>query len=490
MDAQILNGKLTFEVDESFDNDRFMKLRVMVMHSGKNYNYSTFSLEAIEDAKESLKNIPILANVIEKEDGTLDFGGHDMRLEESKINEGEYKLIYEEKVIGVVPETNEYELVEKEGKTYVACSAYVYRGYSNYAEDLIENQGEYSVSMEIIADEYSVTDKGLFDITKYRYTGISVLGTEILPAMKNAGLEVQKFSMDETKQFVSQYSQELKAIFEAQEQADEPAEESAVVEEEFELEEELACDNKQEYALTASAKIEKLAANMGSEWIYDEDGNLVSGKSYYVFDLLEDFVLASMWEYSPDWTSEHKYIKAKYDPETFIVDKSNAVEVFSQWLTKEETELVDANKVKADFALAEMQTQVETLTNENAILSEFKADVERQIAEHEAEQVRLAHEEEIDGKLAEFEDEIGSTDEFKTLKETAYSMGADEVELKCFAIVGKNKHKPSKTAKPVVQKPTVSFCSISAPVKNDEIKPKVDYGEYNKYIKTEVNNNG
>ncbi len=482
MDAKILSGKATFESDSSFDSDRFMKLRVRVLHSGKNYNYSTFSLDAIENAKGSLANIPILANVVENEDGTLDFGGHDMRLEENKMKEGEYKIIYEEKVIGVVPETNEYELVEHEGKTYVVCSAYVFKDYSNYAQDLLEKQDEYSVSMEILVDDYSVTEQGLFDITNYRYTGITVLGTEILPAMKNAGLEVQKFSLDETQKVISQYAQELKAIFEAKEtSADEDEPE---VEPEENKEEEMGCGDKKKYELTVCAKLEKLADSMENEWVYDEDGNLISGKTYYVFDMTDEFALISMWEYASDWTDVHKYVKAKYDAETLTVDKSTIVEVFSQWLTKEEMDLVDANKIQADFALAEMQTKVETLSNENALLSEFKATVERQIAEQEAETLRLAHEAEIDAKLAEFEDEIGSVDEFKTLKENAYSMGADEIELKCFAIVGKNKHKPSKVTKPVVQKPTVSFCSINAPVRNeDENKPEIDYGEYNKYIK-------
>ncbi len=466
MEAKILNGKCKFEVDESFDNERFMKVSIMVMHSGANYNGSTFSLSAIENAKDSLANIPILANVVEDEDGNLDFGAHDMTLEENKLGDG-YKFIYLEKVVGVIPETNNHELVEKEGKTYVKCEGFIHRGYSNYVEDLLEKQDSYSVSMEILVDDYEINSKNLFDIKSYRYCGITLLGTEILPGMKGANLEVQKFDLDKTNETVSQYAQELKLIFEAQNKQEEFIEEETTEEdpETTEPEEDMGCGDKEKFEMTTSAKLDKLQDNMEDEWIYAPDGALVSGKSYYVFDMMGDYVLASMWSYDSDWTSDHKYIKAKFDAETLVIDMSSVVEVFSTWLTKEEMDAVDAAKVQADFAYAEAQKQIETLSNENALLSEFKKTVE-------TEQFKA----EVDEKLAEFEDEIGNADEFKSLKETAYSMTLDSVEKECFAIVGRFKHTPkaptAKKAKPV------SFVGVD----NKQTKGSGKYGEFEKYF--------
>ena len=68
----------TYEVDDGFDSDKFIKLRLRVCHDGKNPNQSYFELENIDRAKGSLANVPILAHVVEDDEGNLDFGGHDI----------------------------------------------------------------------------------------------------------------------------------------------------------------------------------------------------------------------------------------------------------------------------------------------------------------------------------------------------------------------------------------------------------------------------
>lgn len=502
MDAQILSGKATFEVDTSFDNDRFMKLKVYVMHSGKNYNGSSFSLDSISEAKESLANTPILANVIEKEDGTLDFGSHDLTIEENKLKEGEYKIIYQEKVVGVVPETNNYELVEKEGKTYVTCDSYVYRDYSNYVEDLLEKQDSYSVSMEILVDDYSLNDKGVFDINKYRYTGITILGTEALPGMKNANLEVQKFSMDETTATISKFTQELKDILMAKDDMgkDEKSEDMAEDEpetdkpdEEKPVDDEMGCGDKKQYEITMLTKLQKLQDGIEDEVIVDGEDNYISGKYFWVFDATDTFAYISEYSWVSGEGDSRRDVRATYDAETLIIDKSSMEEVFVQYLTKAEVDMVEATRTGFEQEIANLKASIETMSNENAILMDFKVDIERQKAEYDAEQVKLAHQAEVDDKMAEFEDEIGSTEDFKALKESAYSMGVEEVEIKCFAIVGKNKHKPSKQVKAPVARPIASFVAVSNMPKSEPNKPVTSYGVYDKFLNTDNNggnNNG
>ena len=81
-DKYVIQTPSLFEVDETFDDPRFMKVRIAVMHSGENLNKSVFDTKVIKAAKESFKNVPILANVIvmTDEDGNeyLDYGSHDM----------------------------------------------------------------------------------------------------------------------------------------------------------------------------------------------------------------------------------------------------------------------------------------------------------------------------------------------------------------------------------------------------------------------------
>ena len=41
----------TYELDESFDSEKFIKLRIRVCHDGKNPHNSNFTLENIDKAK-------------------------------------------------------------------------------------------------------------------------------------------------------------------------------------------------------------------------------------------------------------------------------------------------------------------------------------------------------------------------------------------------------------------------------------------------------
>ena len=466
MELKNFSMAMKYAVDETFDSERFIKLKIYVMHNGKNPNRSHFSDEAIEAAKPTLANIPILAHVIEDKDGNFDFGGHDFVIEEDKANDGGYRIIYKEIPIGVIPETNEYAIEEIDGRKYDVVSSYVWRQYANRAEDIILDQETVKVSMEVLAKDYKELeeDKNYFDITEYKYSAVTMLSEKLGTGMIGAKAEVQTFNFDENREKFLEFTSELNKILNPEFIEEEKPEETTEPET-TEPEEEKGCGDKDKYMLTDSAKLEKLQENMKEEFLYDSDGNLVSGKSFYVFDIMGEYVLATMYSYDESWSCTRQYVKAKFDAETLAPDLSTLVEIFSTWLTKEEMEAVDAMKVQADFAYAEAQKQIETLTNENIVLSAFKQAIE-------TEQFKA----EVDDKLAEFEDEIGNADEFKSLKETAYSMTLDAVEKECFAIVGRFKHTPkaptAKKAKPV------SFVGVD----NKQTKGSGKYGEFEKYF--------
>ena len=42
--------------------------------------------------------------------------------------------------------------------------------------------------MEIVVDAYEVREDGIIDIKAYRYTGITILGDNILPGMEGASM--------------------------------------------------------------------------------------------------------------------------------------------------------------------------------------------------------------------------------------------------------------------------------------------------------------
>lgn len=202
MKKEILTTATSFAVDKEFEDSRFCKVRIRAMHTGLNRNNINFSEECVSNAKETFKNIPILAyvTVTTDEDGNeiLDYTAHERHIEEDAFNEGENRIIYDERVVGIIPETNNFELIldEETGNKYVYLDAMLYREYGNYCVDILESRGgNTDVSMEIdVLDSVFNAEKKYLDVKKMMASGLTLLGDDRTPGMYNA--ELQMFSLD------------------------------------------------------------------------------------------------------------------------------------------------------------------------------------------------------------------------------------------------------------------------------------------------------
>lgn len=204
MSKQYLSVPVQYDNSDQLQADDIkIPVSILVMHDKINLNQSNFDFDVIDAdiTKESIKNIPILG-YIRKVDGSdsKDFAGHEM---EVVFKDGDIKIIYLERPIGVIPETNHYEYVEKDGKKYVKVIGYLWKDYLNDGYEILQENPNKSVSMEIVVDGYEVKKDGIIDIKAYRYTGITVLGDTVSPAMKGANMEVigqfsdnQRFSQE------------------------------------------------------------------------------------------------------------------------------------------------------------------------------------------------------------------------------------------------------------------------------------------------------
>lgn len=213
---QIVHTTSLFKMDNDFSDERFCKVRIAAMHSGINRNGSRFSKKCIENAKNTFKNIPILADIQEYEDENgekyLDYSGHSMHIEEDKFDNENQRIIYDEKVVGVIPETNNFEMVydEETGNWYAYVDALLYRDYGNYCCDILESRGGITdVSMEIGCDDisYSAKDKCL-DVGVMTACATTLLGDSVTPGMTKAHAEM--FSCNNRQEQLMTIMQELK----------------------------------------------------------------------------------------------------------------------------------------------------------------------------------------------------------------------------------------------------------------------------------------
>ena len=235
------------EVKNSNFDSSIIPVDIKVMHDGLNSNNSTFFEEAINDASNSLKNKPILGYV-QKVDGSnsKDFKGHEIEI---SFDEGKTKLVYLERPLGVIPETNQYSIMEEDGKKFVFCRGYLWKEYMNDAYEVLQDSPTKSVSMEIAVDDYDVNEDGSINIKKYRYLGVTILGDSTRPAMDGAKLSVvgdlpNKFSTD----FYEKIEELNSIISNFTSEENKPVETEEVVEETVETAEEVKTDEEFENA--------------------------------------------------------------------------------------------------------------------------------------------------------------------------------------------------------------------------------------------------
>ena len=413
----------------SFD-DTLIPVDIKVMHSGLNLNNSTFFDEAIEDAKESLKNKPILG-YIKKVDGAddKDFAGHEIEL---TINDEGLKITYLERPIGVIPESNSYAILKEDDKDYVFCRGYLWKEYLNEGYDILKDNPNKSVSMEIVVDDYEVNEDGSINITKYRYLGVTVLGDDYQPAMTGAEMNVLgQFSTDKNEEFfkkIEELNVKLKNHFsqdntdnieggenveDKDKRFDEEVEEIKVVEEvdeDVKVEDDAGSvetndeDNFSEEVFTKSfelshsdirCKLYNLLSVIEQE---DEEW-------YYIDEVYDDYFVYSSWD-NPKYYKQG-YVKTDVD----VAFEGERVELFVEYLTAEELE--ELNKMRENYSI---------MTKELEELKEFKAEKDKEEFEAEQERIREEKIEHINTEYADISDDIkelfiGKVDEYESTED-------------------------------------------------------------------------
>ena len=215
---QIVHTTSLFSVDSDFEDERFMRVRIAALHSGLNKNNSDISKDAIVKAQDSFANIPILAYVVKTKDAkgnvVMDYAGHEMHIEQDAYDPESQRMIYDEQVVGVVPESNNFELIynEETEKWYAWVDALVYRDYGNYCADILEAKGgQTDVSSELWCDSIKYDGKSkTMKIDTFTMTGITMLGEGVEPAMESAHAEMFSLDKDTRNDQMMLIMQELK----------------------------------------------------------------------------------------------------------------------------------------------------------------------------------------------------------------------------------------------------------------------------------------
>ena len=195
-----MGKKLSFvatdvRIEEQRNDEQFATLYVNAFASGHNRNNTYVSDETLQKTAWTILDKPLLWAYDKK---TNDVGSHER----------------DEVPCGFIPSSNNnlsFTRLE-DGRTMLSVVAKVWKYYSGFLMDFFkrdESQKPVSVELEVIDSEYR--DDGAWELSDYIYTGITILGTKVMPAIPGAKALVLNFSQA-TEEFNRAYEKEVSKL--------------------------------------------------------------------------------------------------------------------------------------------------------------------------------------------------------------------------------------------------------------------------------------
>lgn len=357
-------------------NPLFSKAKIYVMYHGENRNNSYISKESVERAFNSLKNIPIVGEFIERDDGEGNFGSHGGKIE---IDDKGIRFIQTTKPVGLIPESAEiyWKVIEDEKEIereyLVVDGALLWNRYRDEINTLKKDNFGQSMEIEVTDGEWD-DETNIYDIKDFLFSALCILGIDkdgeghVEPAFEDA--KIIAYSLDK-EMFKKEFTQMI----------DELNYSMSVNNNEIEKgDSKMLKELLKKYSITAEQLIEK-----GIDFNEVPEDEL-EGKIVEAFEI----------------NPEQKEVA----PEVLEEDEK---EEFTEQINELNEKLINANKT-----ITSLELEVESL-------KEFKLQVEKE--SHEAEAKRLFN------SLKLTEEDISDLD--------IHSFTIDEIKEKCYAIIGK-----------------------------------------------------
>lgn len=482
-------------------NDNFLKAKCYVMALGKNRNKSYFEKENVDRAYPTLAFAPVIAHLMVDENGVYHLGGHDY-----KIDLNDFKLKSQCVPFGVAlpSESPVYEEVtEPDGTiaTYLTCEVILWIGrYPELANAFYDENIFTSQSMEIF---YSLCkpleeDPVYSNIIDFSFDALCMLQKSDdekfnkEPCFPSSSIVPITYSIDKTEfsSLMNELKEELSTYFEKinSEKGGKTLDKKLEILQKFgktveELdfsiedmtEEELASKMEElfgektsepvAFSATYKQKRQALSNALDPIIVKDSDGNYVEETYFYVEDFSDEYVFVEKSYWSKDnYDCKFGRFAYTFDEATLTATlTSEFEEMVKVWLTLEEKANLDKERSEFETKYNALNEEFSAYKSEHSFLdSEFNSLKEYQ--ENKEMEERQRAEEAL---FAEYESKIGTTNEFKELKEKSSEYSLDALKKECLCIVGMYSMSTEVT-KPEVQKQDSMKFSLEKPESDDE----------------------
>lgn len=213
-------GTITFSEDDYDPTLGLLPVHLQSCHIEDNRNKSSISESSMTQAIPSIYNRPILGYIHKLSDGSYDFAGHEMFIND----DGDVE--YEEIAVGTIPESCNAQLVydEEKEKTYLEVDGFVYEEYTKAADILrTKKQSKVSVELSLLDFSYDAKSRHL-NIDKFYFSGVTILGvtrdgneTPIEEGMYGSNIKLKDFSVENNSVFSNETEEMKTKLIEMQE---------------------------------------------------------------------------------------------------------------------------------------------------------------------------------------------------------------------------------------------------------------------------------
>ena len=394
-------------------NEEFTLCKAYVMGLGVNRNFSYISREATDAALPTLGYCPVVGHLIRKEDGTYYMGSHDYTITE------DWELKSITVPYGVVVEDSfDYEDVEEFGETvtYLTANIILWTGrYEDLNSAIYSDDFYFNQSMEINPKQWRnyKEDSNYTDIVDYSFSALCLLGKadsestnghtdeneHSEPCFISASVIPIEFSKSEFAEAMNEMKEKLSFCLKNQ---------SSTTVTDVTMEVDI---DKNNGGSTMAEEIKNEVVDEVTETVVEE--TLEETVENTVEDVAEEVVEETTDESTEKIVEETVEENKEDTPTEEVVEE-----------TTEETVVEESNE---DYSVlySELKEKYDALENEVVSLREYKQT-------KESEERKCAE----DALFADYEETIGETEEFKSLKEKASEFSLDALKKECLCIVG------------------------------------------------------
>lgn len=479
---------------------RFIDVYIDVMHTGANFNKTSFTKDVINKAVPTIANMPILGYVVnELDDEDKDFKGHEHEL---RITDTDVKYLYAGQAYGVIPEScNPRWIIKDDGtgteREYLRVDGLIWTKFGDpvdiFTRDVTKN---HSVELTDMICE-AKRDDGITPVSSFKFDGCCILSTtdpKIQPAMTGSCVTAN-FSVDDITSQIRERLYEYQALMQNyaaqnenpsdEEKGDKtpmneneknPAvTENAVAEgavENPEVEtttaENAATETESEAAATENAASEEGAENATTETPAEngapvEEGEPAASSEFTltanqlrdeVYNALLKIQVPSRWD--PECMIPKYWLTDIQDNEVIVTDSGTYQLMGIPYSMNGDNVVLEYENIKRKKVIYEdwdngdvmpgLITMFSALTDKLVELSDSFTKATNEVSEikpkleayqqAEAEAVAAAEKAKRDELFSIMDEKLGANAEYTALKENTEITYA-ELETKCYALVGR-----------------------------------------------------